>query len=37
MKECFETFSALEYLKERDCENLSGGEMQMVGHRARAC
>jgi branched-chain amino acid transport system ATP-binding protein len=30
MKECSETFSALEYLKERDCENLSGGEMQMV-------
>ena len=29
-KECFEIFSALEYLKERECENLSGGEMQMV-------
>ena len=29
-KECFELFSALEYLKERECENLSGGEMQMV-------
>jgi branched-chain amino acid transport system ATP-binding protein len=29
-KECFELFSALEYLKHRDCENLSGGEMQMV-------
>ena len=30
MKECFEVFSALEHLLERDCENLSGGEMQMV-------
>jgi branched-chain amino acid transport system ATP-binding protein len=29
-KECFEVFSALEYLQERECENLSGGEMQMV-------
>ncbi len=29
-KECFETFSALEYLRDRECENLSGGEMQMV-------
>jgi branched-chain amino acid transport system ATP-binding protein len=29
-KECFELFSALEYLKHRECENLSGGEMQMV-------
>jgi branched-chain amino acid transport system ATP-binding protein len=29
-KECFEIFSALEYLMERECENLSGGEMQMV-------
>jgi len=29
-KECFETFSALEYLMHRECENLSGGEMQMV-------
>ena len=28
--EMFETFSALEYLMERECENLSGGEMQMV-------
>ena len=28
-QECFELFSALEYLKERECENLSGGEMQM--------
>jgi branched-chain amino acid transport system ATP-binding protein len=30
MKECFEIFSALEHLLKRDCENLSGGEMQMV-------
>jgi branched-chain amino acid transport system ATP-binding protein len=30
MKECFEVFSALEHLLERECENLSGGEMQMV-------
>ena len=30
LKECYEVFSALEYLMERDCENLSGGEMQMV-------
>lgn len=29
-KECFEIFSALEYLMGRECENLSGGEMQMV-------
>jgi branched-chain amino acid transport system ATP-binding protein len=29
-KECFEAFSALEYLMHRECENLSGGEMQMV-------
>ncbi len=29
-KECFEIFSALEYLMHRECENLSGGEMQMV-------
>ena len=28
--ECCEIFSALEYLLERDSENLSGGEMQMV-------
>jgi len=28
--EMFEIFSALEYLIDRDCENLSGGEMQMV-------
>jgi branched-chain amino acid transport system ATP-binding protein len=30
LKECFEVFSALEYLMQRECENLSGGEMQMV-------
>ena len=29
-KECFGIFSALEYLMDRECENLSGGEMQMV-------
>ena len=29
-KECFEIFSALEHLMARECENLSGGEMQMV-------
>jgi len=29
-KEACEIFSALEYLMDRDCENLSGGEMQMV-------
>jgi branched-chain amino acid transport system ATP-binding protein len=29
-RECFEIFSALEYLMHRECENLSGGEMQMV-------
>jgi len=29
-KECFEIFTALEHLKHRACENLSGGEMQMV-------
>ena len=28
--ECFEIFSALEHLRWRECENLSGGEMQMV-------
>jgi branched-chain amino acid transport system ATP-binding protein len=28
--ECCEIFSALEYLMDRECENLSGGEMQMV-------
>ena len=30
VKETTEIFSPLEYLMERDCENLSGGEMQMV-------
>ncbi len=30
VKETCEIFSPLEYLMERDCENLSGGEMQMV-------
>ena len=30
IKECFEVFSALEHLQRRECENLSGGEMQMV-------
>jgi branched-chain amino acid transport system ATP-binding protein len=30
LAECFEIFSALEYLMQRECENLSGGEMQMV-------
>jgi len=30
LKEMFEIFSALEYLMGRECENLSGGEMQMV-------
>jgi branched-chain amino acid transport system ATP-binding protein len=29
-RECFEIFSALEHLTHRECENLSGGEMQMV-------
>jgi branched-chain amino acid transport system ATP-binding protein len=29
-KDCFEIFTALEYLRWRECENLSGGEMQMV-------
>ncbi len=28
--EMFEIFSALEYLMGRECENLSGGEMQMI-------
>jgi branched-chain amino acid transport system ATP-binding protein len=28
--EIFATFSALQYLLDRECENLSGGEMQMV-------
>jgi len=30
LDECFGLFSALEYLMDRECENLSGGEMQMV-------
>ena len=30
VNEMFEIFSALEYLVHRECENLSGGEMQMV-------
>jgi branched-chain amino acid transport system ATP-binding protein len=30
IKEACEIFTPLEYLMERDCENLSGGEMQMV-------
>ncbi len=30
LSECFGVFSALEYLMKRECENLSGGEMQMV-------
>ncbi|MBL8361106.1 MAG: ABC transporter ATP-binding protein [Rubrivivax sp.] len=30
LQECFGLFSALEYLMPRECENLSGGEMQMV-------
>ena len=30
VKETCEIFSPLEYLMERECENLSGGEMQMV-------
>ncbi len=30
LREMFEIFSALEYLMGRECENLSGGEMQMV-------
>jgi branched-chain amino acid transport system ATP-binding protein len=30
LKDCFALFSALEHLMDRDCENLSGGEMQMV-------
>jgi branched-chain amino acid transport system ATP-binding protein len=29
-QDCFEIFSALEYLMTRECENLSGGEMQML-------
>ena len=30
LREMFDIFSALEYLMGRECENLSGGEMQMV-------
>ena len=30
LSETFEIFSALEHLMSRECENLSGGEMQMV-------
>ncbi len=30
LAEMFEIFSAVEYLMDRECENLSGGEMQMV-------
>jgi branched-chain amino acid transport system ATP-binding protein len=30
LKEMFNIFTALPYLMHRDCENLSGGEMQMV-------
>ena len=30
LKEMFGIFSALEHLMDRECENLSGGEMQMV-------
>jgi len=30
LKDCFALFSALEYLMDREAENLSGGEMQMV-------
>lgn len=30
LRDCFGLFSALEYLMDRECENLSGGEMQMV-------
>lgn len=30
LAEMFEIFSALEYLMDRECENLSGGELQMV-------
>jgi branched-chain amino acid transport system ATP-binding protein len=29
-QDCYAIFSALEYLRHRECENLSGGEMQMV-------
>lgn len=30
LHEAFQLFTAMEYLMDRDCENLSGGEMQMV-------
>ena len=30
MQEIFDIFSPLEHLRRRECENLSGGEMQMV-------
>ncbi|MBD3365708.1 ATP-binding cassette domain-containing protein [candidate division WOR-3 bacterium] len=30
LKEIYEMFTAVEYLMDRECENLSGGEMQMV-------
>ncbi len=30
LKDIFEIFSAVEHLRTRECENLSGGEMQMV-------
>jgi branched-chain amino acid transport system ATP-binding protein len=30
LSECCEIFTALNYLLDRECENLSGGEMQMV-------
>src|SRR5205085_8959349 len=30
LAECHAVFSALEHLQSRECENLSGGEMQMV-------
>ena len=30
LDEMFEIFSAVEYLMDRECENLSGGDMQMV-------
>jgi len=30
LKEIFEIFTAVEHLRTRECENLSGGEMQMV-------
>ncbi|HEV8673179.1 MAG TPA: ABC transporter ATP-binding protein [Methylomirabilota bacterium] len=30
VREVFEIFSALEHLRTRECENLSGGELQMV-------